>query len=242
MAFRNRFTQAYFDFVYNPVYDFTTGRLYSYRKLLCKCIDKLELCGNDSVLCVGLGTGNELEYLLKSNTHIRIVGVDLSRNALRTACRKGVSAGGDIETIVMDAKNLTFPDNSFDKVICIHVMDFIDDPEKATAQIVRVLREGGEFLITYPSAKEGKKLGVNILRDSVKHRLSLGQNHARAAFHSLAQLLMGVVYVPIMLRPHSTVYSSQALKDLLSGFTSDFRIEEYPDYCDFIVHGSKSFP
>jgi ubiquinone/menaquinone biosynthesis C-methylase UbiE len=144
--------------------------------------------------------------------------------------------------MVMDAENLTFPDNSFDKVICIHVMDFLDDPEKATAEILRVLREGGEFIITYPSAKEGRKLGMNILRESIKHRMSLGQNHARAILGSVAQLMMGMAYLPIMLRPKSIVYSKLALKNLISGFTNEFRIEEYPNYCDFIVHGSKSIP
>lgn len=242
MALRNRFIQAYFNFIYNPVYDLTTGRLNGYRKLLRRCTGKLKLCGNDSILCVGLGTGNELEHLLKKNSRVRIVGVDLSRNALKTAYRKGLRIGAQIETMAMDAENLTFPDSSFDKVICIHVMDFIDDPERATAEILRVLREGGEFLITYPSAKEGRKLGINILRESIKHRRDLGQNRARAVLLSIGQLVMGMVYLPIMLRPNTTVYSNRTLQNLVSGFTGEFRIEEYPDYCDFIVYGRKSVP
>lgn len=241
-SFRNKFIQAYFDFVYNPAYDFTTGRLNGYRKLLSKCIDKLGLCANDAILCVGLGTGNELEYILKKSSGVRIVGVDLSRKALEIAYRKGRTISTQIETMVMDAKALTFPDNTFDKVVCIHVMDFVDEPEKATTEILRVLRKGGEFLITYPSTKEGRKLGANLLRENIRYRMGLGQNRARATLASIGQLVMGMVYLPILLRPNSKTYSAQALRDLISGFTSQFRIEEYPEYCDFIAHGSKSIP
>ena len=57
MDFTRKLMQAYFNYAYNPVYDFTTARLSRYRKLQRTCVGKLELKDNDKVLCVGLGNG-----------------------------------------------------------------------------------------------------------------------------------------------------------------------------------------
>lgn len=83
--------QSYFDFAYNRVYDFTTARIGCYQTLLRTCIDKLHLRDNDRVLCVGLGTGNEVIPILERNKNINIVGVDYSYTALHKAYEKALS-------------------------------------------------------------------------------------------------------------------------------------------------------
>jgi len=236
---QNRFVHAYFDIVYNPTYDFATARLISYRKLLQTCISKLRLSDNDRVLCVGLGTGNEIVYLLEQNKHVDIVGVDLSKNALKKSHEKASALHKGIELMVMDVHSLEFSDNSFDKVICLHVMDFLDDITKTTYEIIRVLKEGGEFLITYPSQIESQRLGLNILRDSINHKLSMGTNRIRAFLESISQLSAGIIYLPLMLRSRKIV-TREELTRLISELSSNFNIEEYPAYCDYIVYGSKS--
>jgi SAM-dependent methyltransferase len=42
-----------------------------------------------------------------------------------------------------DLKDLPFPDDSFDAVICNHVLEYIRDERKAISEIRRVLRPGG---------------------------------------------------------------------------------------------------
>ena len=85
--------QKYFDYLYNPVYDITTARLNQYRKLQAKCIEKLELFSNDKVLCVGLGTGNELTAMLRKSRNLNIAGVDYSKTAIRKAHEKAKKLG-----------------------------------------------------------------------------------------------------------------------------------------------------
>jgi len=118
MSFTTKLMQAYFNFAYNPVYDFTTARLSLYRKLQGRCVSRLELRDNDKVLCVGLGTGNEIFHILQMNRNVDIIGIDYSSTALRKAYKKALRLGKEIELLLMDARNLEFTAGSFDKVIC----------------------------------------------------------------------------------------------------------------------------
>ena len=240
MSLAEKLKRIYFDSVYNRVYDFTTGRLNRYRKLQSSCISKLELRDDDAVLCVGLGTGNEVLHILQTNKNVRIVGVDYSKTALQKAYRKALGRGKEIDVLIMDAQRLEFTAESFDKVLCLHVMDFIDDNKEVTAEILRVLKHGGQFVITYPSSKEGPRLGVNLLSDSIRQGIDSGKPRIRAISEALAQILVGFVYLPLLFRPKRKSYSRSELEAMFSKLTTgNFRIEEEPVYQDFIVHGRK---
>jgi len=232
--------QAYFNYIYNMVYDFSTSRLNRYQKLQERCVCKLELEDNDRVLCVGVGTGNEILHILSMNRTVSIIGIDYSHIALQKAYRKALTLGKEIEVLVMDARCLDFSAGSFDKVLCIHLMDFVEEIEKVSGEILRVLKEGGRFLITYPSEKEGPRLGVNLLSDSIRHDISSGKHPIRTLFESLLQMLVGIVYLPLLLRPKRKAYSRCELETLITRLTRDFEIEEDVVYQDFIVYGKKS--
>ncbi len=231
--------RAYFDFIYNPVYDFTTAQRSLFQNLQTTCIDKLIFNEGDTVLCVGVGTGNEIIKILKRNSKVSIVGVDYSGTALRKARKKALSIGESIKLLNMDVQNLEFVTGSFDKVLCIHVMDFVQDTEKATAEITRVLKRGGEFVITYPSEKENSELGINLLKDSLHQNLGTG-NRIKGISRFLAQTAMGTVYLPLLLRSKRKGYSSEELQGMFDKLVNgDFQIEAYPAYQDFIVYGRK---
>ncbi len=233
--------KAYFNFAYNPVYDFTIGRLNLYRRLQERCVSKLEFEDNDRVLCVGLGTGNEIFHVLEMNRNVSIVGVDYSYTALQKAYKKALAWGKEIEGLVMDARCLEFATGSFDKALCIHVMDFVQENEKVTDEILRVLKDEGQFVITYPSEKEGLKLGINLLKDSIRHNMSSGKNYIRAFLALLMQMLVGIIYLPFLFRPKRQFYSHSELAAMVNQIpNANFRIEKYPVYQDFIVYGRKS--
>ena len=240
MTLGTRLMKAYFNFAYNPVYDFTTGRLNLYRKLQERCVGKLEFEDNDRVLCVGLGTGNEIFHILEMNRNVSIVGVDYSYTALQKAYRKALAWGKKIEVLTMDARCLEFTTGSFDKVLCIHVMDFVEENEKVTDEILRVLKDGGQFVITYPSDKEGASLGLNILKDIIRHSINSGKHRVIAVSKSLIQMLAGTIYLPLFLRSKKRSYLRHELQAMITELTTgDFQIEEDPVYQDFIVCGRK---
>ena len=239
MNLAENLVKAYFNWVYNPVYDITTGRLSAYRNWQKRCVGKLLFEEGDSILCVGIGTGNEILYILDGHSKIEVVGVDFSERALRRAYRKGLKRGKKLKVIKMDAQNLQYPAESFNKALCLHVMDFIEDDVKATEEILRVLRRGGQFVITYPSGKEGIGLGFKLFKDSIHHNSNSG-NFAKIFPELLVQMGVGVLYVPLLFRAKQRSYSRQDLEAMFAELKpAHFQVEEYPRYNDFIVSGRK---
>ena len=112
-------------------------------------------CGPD-ILEVGVGTGLVLPYYPAS---ARVIGVDLSEDMLRKAAEKvrdrplphvrGIAA--------MDACRLGFADQAFDAVTLPFVSTLVPDPEGALTECVRVLKPGGEIVI---SSKLGHDEGL----------------------------------------------------------------------------------
>jgi len=240
MSFTSKLMQAYFNYAYNPVYDVTVARLNRYRKLQERCVDKLELEDNDRVLCVGVGTGNEILRILEMNRNVSIVGVDYSHTALQKAYKKALAWGKEIEVLTMDARCLEFPDGSFDKALCIHLMDFVGEDEKVTGEIIRVLKKGGNFVITYPSAKEGTTLGANLLNDQIRNGIRSGKNVVRVLLGSLTQMMLGLIYLPLLFRPRRKSYSRSQLEEMITKLANtDLRIEEDFVYQALIVCGTK---
>jgi len=229
--------QAYFDFLYNPVYDITTARLNRYRESQRRCIGEFEFNDGDTILCVGIGTGNEVLHILQANRNVKIVGIDYSKTAVQKAYKKALALGKKIEVFRMDARCLKFPAESFDKVLCFHVIDFVEDGREVTREILRVLKGGGQFLITYPSDKEGPKLGYKLLKDSIYHS---GKKPTKTILDLALQMVVGIVYIPLLLRPRRQSYSHDDLEGMLTELAgNNFQIEEDAVYQDFIICGRK---
>lgn len=242
MSFAEKLMQAYFNLIYNPVYDFTTGRLRRYYNLQKTCIGKFDFKDGDSILCVGVGTGNEVLHILQSNRNVSIVGVDYSETALQRAYAKATKSGKEIMVINMDARHLEFAPGTFDKVLCLHVMDFVEDNHQVTNETFRVLKEGGQFVVTYPSDTEGVKLGSDLLKDTIRTSLNSGRNRFKVILDLVPRVLIGFVYLPqLILRPKKKIYSRRELRAMIAQLTdAGFHIEEEPIYQDFIVYGRKS--
>jgi len=240
MRLANKFMHFYFDSVYNRAYDSTTARLSRYHNLQRICINKLLLDDNDRALCIGLGTGNEIFHIQEANRNVSIVGIDYSRHALKKAEEKAVQLGRDIEVLHMDAQHMEFTDGSFDKVVCIHVMDFLEHHELATKEIMRVLKDGGRFVITYPSATEGSSLLIGLLKDNYPNKGNSVKLRVQRFFKFASHLLMTLVYLPLCLRPNRRGYTNDDLSGLFTSVDCrKYQIETEPVYYDHIVYGEK---
>ena len=114
-----------------------------YRSILSKLNSYIQT--NDAILDLGTGTG-EITFNISKNSK-SCVGVDISPKMISIANKKKRGLHQQKVTFqVEDAYNLSFPDTSFDKVICCNVLQTMKDPLQAIKEGKRVLKPGGEFL------------------------------------------------------------------------------------------------
>ena len=235
-----RILQWYFNHIYTPVYDFSVAQSKPYLELQALCLNKLSFKSGDHIICIGVGTGNEISRILYKEPDVRIKGIDTSRKALNKACGKSLRHKGKCDFLLMDAHKLDFADATFDIALCLHVMGFLQDDLKATQEIYRVLKQGGQFAVTYPSGigsiRLAGKIAHCIWHDIKSFRL------ISASRSSVSLILGGLVYIPISswIKPSSGFYSRQTLNEMVNsaGF-SEYRIDEDIDYQDYIVSGTK---
>ncbi len=127
-----------------PVYDIVFGPVF--RRGRRAAVTAAERIGG-RILEVGVGTGLSLSDY---GTRNRIVGIDISAPMLEKARARVARLGlRQVERLsVMDAEHLSFPDASFDVVVAQYVVTAIPNPETALDEFVRVVRPGGEIVLT----------------------------------------------------------------------------------------------
>lgn len=101
------------------------------------------------VLDVATGTGRLPQALLRQlNFQGRIVGLDPSRRMLAIAQSKTRAHNRRVAWIREDALTLPFRDGTFHAVTCVEALEFLPSPGKSLAEMVRVLRPGGQLLLS----------------------------------------------------------------------------------------------
>lgn len=98
---------------------------------------------NKSILCIGVGAGDELSDLIKQNPR-RIVGIDISEKLLEIAKSKFPS----IEVEKMDMMNMSFPNESFDFVYSSLAFHYSNDWDILLSGIYRIMKKGGYLLFS----------------------------------------------------------------------------------------------
>lgn len=96
------------------------------------------------VLEIAVGTGRNLPYYPST---VRLTGIDLSPDMLEIARRRVEESGRDVALHVGDAQALEFPDDRFDTVVSTLSLCTIPNERQAVAEVKRVLRPGGRFLM-----------------------------------------------------------------------------------------------
>lgn len=112
-------------------------------------VERLGLHEGSSLLDVGCGTGNftrDVAPIVAPNG--KVVGLDLSEAMLGVANTRASEAGLQIDYHLGDAAALPFADAQFDAVRSERLLQYLPDPAKALAEMMRVTRPGGRVAAT----------------------------------------------------------------------------------------------
>lgn len=126
-----------------------TATNWFYRKHLESFYEELgEVVGSvgcSTLLDAGCGEGFVIDRLARRHPDLKITGVDISEEAIEYAKEhfgdKGRFRSGSVY-------KLPFSDKSFDAVLCSEVLEHVDDPNRAVAELKRVARDS--VIITVP--------------------------------------------------------------------------------------------
>jgi ubiquinone/menaquinone biosynthesis C-methylase UbiE len=101
------------------------------------------------ILEVGCGTGWWLEALAGEGRPL--FGVDISREMLRIAARRGLSA----DFVQARASRLPFPVDAFDFVLCVNALHHFRNPLEFTTEARRLIGQQGALVIVWMNPHRG---------------------------------------------------------------------------------------
>lgn len=133
------------------------------------------------ILEVGCGRANALVPLAERCAPRRLVGLDVDGGLLKGARRHLDACGVTAELFQADVRSLPFPDGAFDVVLDFGTCYHIATPERALAEIARVLAPGGRLihetplgqLLSHPVRSSGRRLPWSAVPGLVPHRHAL---------------------------------------------------------------------
>ena len=110
-------------------------------KLVADCQPKL-------VLDIATGTGDLAINISKNTSASKIIGLDISEGMLGVGKRKVAKENLDnVELVLGDSEKIPFEDNTFDAITVAFGIRNFETLEKGLAEILRVLKSKGSFVI-----------------------------------------------------------------------------------------------
>tara|TARA_B100000959_G_scaffold175804_1_gene184037 strand:- start:154 stop:777 length:624 start_codon:yes stop_codon:yes gene_type:complete len=140
-------------------YDYTFGKVFKPGQRAL--IEKMSCNDSDIVLEIGIGTGASLQfYPNKTN----VIGIDISPDMLDLAKEKIKNNKIENKYIsMMNGEHLSFPDNTFDKVVAMYVMSVTQNPKSLIDEMKRVCKDDGDIYIVNHFSSESDKFWIKAL-------------------------------------------------------------------------------
>lgn len=202
--------------------NFYTGYGHVYRKAVCpKCHshprhrsyaisikNTLENLDSTVIRVLHFSPERQITEVLCSDSRVDYLSVDIDH---RKAMRKE------------DIRNLSFKDNSFDFIVCMHVFEHIDDDKKAMREIHRILKPTGVALLDVPIdyEREDTYEDASITTPEGRTKAFLQWDHLR---------LYGKNYPDVLREQGFTVTIKDIAHDIGKAFTDKHGLDLTPNY------------
>ena len=131
-------------------HSFTRFELRRRKEIVFTFIEKINSEKINRVLDLGCGTG---QYLIQlSSMDFECFGADISEEMLKITQEKFIFHQiKDVTLINSDCYQLPIEDNYFDLIICIGVLEYLDNETQALLEIMRTMKPGGFAIVTFPN-------------------------------------------------------------------------------------------
>lgn len=107
------------------------------------------VAAQDVVVDVGCGDGGPAAFCARAGAHVILADVDEPR--LREAAERLRHEGASrVDAYVTDADPLPLPDGVATRVVCMEVMEHVEDPAVLMGELARIGKPGSLYLITVP--------------------------------------------------------------------------------------------
>jgi ubiquinone/menaquinone biosynthesis C-methylase UbiE len=140
-------TASYWDGVYRG--ESLQGVIYHQRQsAVLECVAAVDLPQDASVLEIGCGAGHLTLELARRG--LRVEAVDASEAMIETTATQARDAGlaAQVRAGLADVHALPFESNHFDLVVAVGLIPWLHSPGGAIAEMARVLRPGGQLILT----------------------------------------------------------------------------------------------
>lgn len=109
-----------------------------------KWFDKHTDWQGKTVLDLGCAGGFMAEAIAAKGAQVS--GIDPAQDAIKAAKHHAAESGLDIAYVVGVGEQMPYPDATFDRVVCVDVLEHVEDLTQVLAEVARVLKPGGLFL------------------------------------------------------------------------------------------------
>jgi len=130
------------------------------RLMNLETIKQLEISNNDNILEIGMGNGFFVGDIVAAAQNVKYTGCDFSETMIREAIELNNSFAPNAKFVLCDATQLPFNDGSFDKLVTVNTIYFWEDAMQILAEIRRVLKPNGIFIVTLRPKKVMDQLPV----------------------------------------------------------------------------------
>jgi ubiquinone/menaquinone biosynthesis C-methylase UbiE len=188
--YRNKFSEVYDDANYSSPLQSSVMR--ASHKLVEKPYD--EKNNFDRVLEIGAGTGEHLSFV--RHQFGEYILSDLDQSTLEVAEKKlRGTHDGKLKFEAQIGSDLSYADNTFDRVIATHVLEHIYQPHLALKEWLRVLKNGGTLSILIPTDpgmawRLGRHLGPrrNAIAQGIAYDYVMAREHVNSCNNLIAIL------------------------------------------------------
>jgi 2-polyprenyl-3-methyl-5-hydroxy-6-metoxy-1,4-benzoquinol methylase len=104
-------------------------------------IKNIKISKNSKILEVGCGTGLNLELFNTTEKY----GIDISKNAIEQAKKKGLKAK------VQDITKAKLPENSYDLILALDLIEHLKQDKATLEKLSKALKPKGKIIITVPA-------------------------------------------------------------------------------------------